>query len=158
MTRSRSVRIQPDQRRLPFCLIGRVLVEAPFNRVTGDVSAAAIEIHRVLGPGLLESTYIECLQYELSTRNLRFVAQQRLPLVYKGMTLASSYRLDLVVEGVAVIEVKSVTSLEPVHHAQVLTYLNLSGLPVGLLINFNVPKLVDGVRRIINRSWQPPGI
>ena len=131
-----------------------MLVEAPFNSVTRDVIAAAIEVHRVLGPGLLESTYTRCLQYELSVRKLRFVAQQKLPLVYKGMMLDASYRLDLVVEDVAIIEVKSIAALEPVHDAQLLTYLNLSGLPVGLLVNFNVPKLVDGVRRIINRSWR----
>jgi len=132
-----------------------VLVDAPFNRITGEVLAAAIEVHRILGPGLLESTYMPCLQYELSARKLRFVTQQRLPRVYKGMVLDASYRLDLVVEDAVVVEVKSVSQLEEVHDAQLLTYLNLSGRPVGLLINFNVAKLVLGVRRLINKSWRP---
>jgi GxxExxY protein len=134
-----------------------MLVDASFNRMTGDVIGAAIEVHRVLGPGLLESSYLPCLQYELSARKLRFVAQQKLPLVYKEMVLEGSYRLDLVVEGIVVVEVKSVAALEPVYDAQVLTYLKLSGLPAGLLINFNVPKLVDGVRRLVNKSWRPTG-
>ena len=132
-----------------------MLVDAPFNRITGEVIAAAIEVHRILGPGLLESTYIPCLQYELSARKLRYVTQQPLPLVYKGMVLNATYRLDLVVEETVVVEVKSIAKLEAVHDAQLLTYLNLSGRPVGLLINFNVAKLVLGVRRLINKSWRP---
>ena len=134
-----------------------MLVDAPFNRITGAVIGAAIEVHRILGPGLLESTYLACLQYELSARKLRFVAQQKLPLVYKEMLLDPSYRLDLVVEDVAVVEVKSVAVLEAVHDAQLLTYLKLTGNPVGLLINFNVAKLVSGVKRMINPSWRPKG-
>ena len=106
-----------------------MLIEAPFNQITGEVIAAAIEVHRVLGPGLLESTYMPCLQYELAARGLRLVTQQPLPLVYKEMVLHATYRLDLVVE-------------------------DLSSRPVGLLINFNVAKLVLGVRRLINRSWR----
>ena len=132
-----------------------MLVEASFNQITGEVIGAAIEVHRVLGPGLLESTYMPCLQYELTARGLRFVTQQPLPLVYKEMVLNATYRLDLVVEDTVVVEVKSIANLEPVHDAQVLTYLHLSGRPVGLLINFNVPKLVLGVRRLINKSWRP---
>ena len=131
-----------------------MLVEASFNQITGEVIGAAIEVHRVLGPGLLESIYMPCLQYELSARKLRFVTQQRLPLAYKEMVFNATYRLDLVVEDTVVVEVKSVAKLEAVHDAQVLTYLNLSGRPVGLLINFNVEKLVLGVRRLINRSWR----
>lgn len=132
-----------------------MLVEAPFNQITGEVIAAAIEVHRVLGPGLLESTYMPCLQYELAARGLRFVTQQPLPLVYKDLVLNATYRLDLVVEDTVVVEVKSIAKLEAVHDAQLLTYLNLSGRPVGLLINFNVAKLVLGVRRLINKSWRP---
>ena len=132
-----------------------MLIEAPFNQITGEVIAAAIEVHRVLGPGLLESTYMPCLEYELAARRLRFVTQQPLPLVYKEMVLNATYRLDLVVEDTVVVEVTSVAKLEAVHDAQVLTYLNLSGRPVGLLINFNVEKLVLGVRRLINKSWRP---
>ena len=132
-----------------------MLVDAPFNHLTGVIIAAAIEVHRIVGPGMLESTYMACLQYELGVRKLRFVAQQTLPLVYKGMVLEASYRLDLVVEDTVVVEVKSVSALEAVHDAQLLTYIHLSARPVGLLINFNVPKLVSGVRRLINKSWRP---
>src|SRR5687768_7188203 len=132
-----------------------MLVDAPFNRITGEVIASAIEVHRILGPGLLESTYMPCLQYELSARGVKFVAEQRLPIIYKGMNLERGYRLDLVVEDLVVVEVKSVAALDPVHDAQVLTYINLSGHPAGLLINFNVPKLVLGVKRFINKSWRP---
>ena len=98
-----------------------------------------------------------CLQYELAARKLRFVTQQPLQLVYKGMVLSASYRLDLVVEDTVVVEVKSIAKLEAVHDAQLLTYLNLSNRPVGLLINFNVPKLVSGVRRRINKSLRLTG-
>jgi GxxExxY protein len=97
---------------------------------------------------------VPCLQYELTARGLRFVTQQPLPLVYKEMVLNATYRLDLVVEDTVVVEVKSIANLEPVHDAQLLTYLNLSGRPVGLLINFNVPKLIMGIRRLINRPWR----
>jgi GxxExxY protein len=129
-----------------------MLVEAPFNQITGEIIAAAIDVHRVLGPGLLESAYLPCLQYELSARNLRFVTQRQLPIVYKGIVFDASYRLDLVVEDVVVVELKSVAALAPVHEAQLLTYLRLSGHPAGLLINFNVPRLVSGVKRMINQK------
>ena len=127
-----------------------MLIDAPFNETTGEVIAAAIEVHRALGPGLLESTYSECLQMELAMRRLRYVTQHALPIVYKGRTLDTSYRVDLIVEDCVVVEVKSVTAILPVHHAQVLTYLRLTGCPTGLLINFEVAKLMDGVRRILN--------
>src|SRR5262245_8632947 len=100
-----------------------MLIEASFNHLTGDIIAAAIEVHRVLGPGLLESTYTPCLRYELTARKLQFEEQQAVPLVYKGMVLSSSYRLDLVVEDTVVVEVKSIAGLEAVHEAQLLTYL-----------------------------------
>ena len=128
-----------------------MLVDAPFNEVTGQVIAAAIEVHRVLGPGLLESAYMPCLQYELAARKLRFVTQRQLPILYKGMLLDGSYCLDLIVEDSVVVELKSIEALLPVHSAQLLTYLSLGGHPVGLLINFNVPKLVSGIKRLINR-------
>ena len=128
-----------------------MLVKAPFNRVTGEIIAAAIDVHRVLGPGLLESAYLPCLEYELSARKLRFITQRQLPIVYKGIVLDANYRLDLVVEDVVVVEVKSVAVIAPVHEAQLLTYLRLSGHPAGLLINFNVPRLVSGVKRLINQ-------
>ena len=127
-----------------------MLIDAPFNAITHDIIGAAIEVHRVLGPGLLESAYIPCLQYELTARKIRFYTQQQLPIVYKGIALDARYRLDLVVEDLVVVEVKSIAMLLPVHEAQLLTYLNLSATPAGLLINFNVPKLVNGVKRVIN--------
>ncbi len=127
-----------------------MLIEAPFNDTTSEIISAAIDVHRALGPGLLESTYSECLQWELAMRKLRCVTQQPLPLVYKGKTLNTSYRVDLIVESCVVVEVKSVTAILPVHRAQLLTYLRLTGCPAGLLINFHVAKLIDGVRRVLN--------
>ena len=130
-----------------------MLVDAPFNAITGQIIGAAIEVHRILGPGLLESTYMPCLQFELAERKLRFVAQRAVPIVYKEMPLNSVYRIDLVVEDLVVVEIKSVEHLMPVHQAQVLTYLTLVGCPAGLLINFNVPKSIDGVDKV---SSVPP--
>jgi GxxExxY protein len=123
---------------------------ATFNDITRGIIASAIEVHRTLGPGLLESTYLQCLHYELGAHKLRFVAQRAIPIVYKGMTLDANYRIDLIVEDQVVVEVKSVQQMVPVYKAQVLTYLRLANCPVGLLINFNVPRLVDGVKRLIN--------
>jgi GxxExxY protein len=126
-----------------------MLIDASFNAITHHIIAAAIEVHRILGPGLLESTYMPCLLFELSARNLRSVVQRSVPIVYKGMALDSTYRVDLIVEDQVVVEIKAVEHVLPVHEAQVITYLVLTGCPVGLLINFNVPKLTDGVRRLI---------
>ena len=126
-----------------------MLVDAEFNDVTGRILAGAIEVHRTLGPGLLESIYTPCLQFELTARNLRFVTQRSIPIVYKGLSLQASYRVDLIVEDLVVIEVKSVAALLPVHQAQSLTYMQLTDCPVGLLINFNVARLMDGVKRLI---------
>jgi GxxExxY protein len=128
-----------------------VLIEDDrLNRLTGSILGCAIEVHRTLGPGLLESIYATCLQVELAAHNLRFRVQQPVPVVYKGALVDATYRLDLVVEDVVVVEIKSVDTILPVHKAQVLTYLRVSGHPAGLLINFNVSKLTDGVRRLIN--------
>ena len=121
-----------------------------FNDITSRILAGAIEVHRALGPGLLESIYTPCLQYELTARKLRFAAQRAVPIVYKGMAMGASYRIDLVVEDVVVVELKSASALLPVHQAQILTYLNLTACPVSLLINFNVARLMDGVKRLIN--------
>ena len=119
--------------------------------------SAAIEVHRTLGPGLLESTYMPCLQFELRARNLRFVAQRAVPIVYKGIALGASYRIDLIVEDSVLVELKSVSVLSPVFEAQLLTYLYLTGCPVGLPINFNVPLLTDGVKRKVNpRTYGEP--
>ena len=108
----------------------------------------------MLGPGLLESIYIECLEHEFQARGLRFVRQLSVPITYKGTRLRSSYRIDLIVEDRVVVEVKSVEILAPVCKAQVLTYLQVTGMPAGLLINFNVPRLMDGVKRLINPKRQ----
>jgi GxxExxY protein len=121
-----------------------------FDHITGPVLGSAIEVHRTLGPGLLESIYMRCLQFELAARNLRFVVQRTIPITYKGATLDANCYVDLVVEDLVVVEVKSVASLLPVHHAQTLTYMRLTGCPAGLLLNFNVPRLMDGVKRLIN--------
>jgi len=123
-----------------------------FSHVTRKIIGAAIEVHRTLGPGLLESIYQPCLELELASRKIRFVAQRPIPIVYKGMALDASYRVDLIVEDLVVVEVKAVAALAPIHEAQGLTYMRLTGCPAGLLINFNVPLLVDGVQRLINAA------
>ena len=120
------------------------------DRVSKMVIGAAIEVHRVLGPGLLESAYEECLCHELSARRVRFKRQCDLPVKYKGMRLECGYRLDLVVEGCLLLELKAVDSIATIHEAQLLTYLKLAELRFGLLINFNVPVLYKGIRRFAN--------
>ncbi len=119
------------------------------NKITEQVIGAAIEVHKSLGPGLLESAYEECLCHELKLRNVRFERQKPLPVEYKGTRLDCGYRLDLLVENAVVIEIKAIESIEPIHEAQLLTYLRLGGWKLGLLINFNVPVLKDGIRRRI---------
>jgi GxxExxY protein len=121
-----------------------------FNEITEQVIGACIEIHRQLGPGLLESAYEECLCFELSQRGIRFERQKPLPVKYKSVNLDCGYRLDLVIEGKIILELKTVEHLLPIHEAQLLTYLKLSGLTLGLLINFNVPVLKNGIKRIAN--------
>ncbi len=120
------------------------------NEVTEEVIGAAIAVHRELGPGLLESTYEACLAHELHLRGLKFEKQKGLPVEYRGIKLDCGYRIDLLVEGKVVVELKSVERLEPVHSAQLLSYLELSGSPVGLLLNFNVTELRRGIRRLVN--------
>lgn len=117
------------------------------NRITGDIIGAAMEVHRTLGPGLLESAYHECLCRELSVRGIPFERERALPVEYKGIRLECGYRLDLLVSGAVVIEIKSVEGLAPVHEPQLLTYLRLGGWRIGLLVNFNVAVLKDGIRR-----------
>jgi GxxExxY protein len=117
--------------------------------LTSQVIGAAIEVHRVLGPGLLESVYQKCLQKELSLRGLSFVSQARLPLIYKGETLEDEFVMDLYFPGRLVVELKAIEKIAPVHEAQLLTYLRLSQTHVGLLINFNVPVLKDGLKRMV---------
>ena len=120
------------------------------NEISKIVFECALKVHKNLGPGLLESAYEECLFYELKKSNLFVEKQKALPLIYEEVKLDVGYRIDLIVENKFIIEVKSVESLNEVHLAQVLTYLRLSDCKLGLLINFNVKLLKDGVRRIIN--------
>lgn len=117
------------------------------NRWSEAAIGAAIEVHRHLGPGLLESAYQQCLEHELGLRGIDFERQVDLPVTYKGVTLECGYRLDLVVGDAVVLELKAVEKLEPVHEAQLITYLKLSGYRLGLLVNFCVPVLKDGIRR-----------
>lgn len=119
------------------------------NKVTGAVIGAAIEVHQALGPGLLESAYCECLRRELNLRGMAFERERPLPLEYKGLRLECGYRLDLLVGGCVVVEVKAVETLAPIHEAQLLTYMRLGGWHTGLLINFNVPVLKQGIRRMV---------
>ena len=127
-----------------------------FNDLTHEILGAAIEVHRVLGAGLLESTYLPCLRFELKARNLKYVTQHAIPVVYKGIAMDASYRLDLIVEDSVVVEVKAVNAMLPIFEAQLLTYMHLSQCPVGLLINFNVPRLMDGVKRLVNPRGKVP--
>lgn len=119
------------------------------NELTREIVGSAIEVHRSIGPGLLESIYEECLCKELSLRRIPFEQQRPLPLEYKGLKLECGYRLDILVAKMVVVEVKAVEALLPIHEAQLLTYLKLGGWRVGLLINFNVPVLKQGIRRLV---------
>lgn len=120
------------------------------NKLTGEVIGAAIEVHKALGPGLLESAYEECLCRELDLRKIAYQRQKELPVEYKGLRLDCGYRLDVVVGDKLIVELKAVESLLPIHKAQLLTYLKLTGIKTGLIINFNVSALKDGIQRISN--------
>lgn len=121
------------------------------NRITEQIIGAAIEVHRSLGPGLLESAYEACLSLELITRGLKIERQKAMPLIYKGVPVGTGYRVDLIAEGEVVVEVKAVERLDPVHVAQVLSYLHFTGCKVGLLLNFNVKWFTsDGIKRVVN--------
>ena len=122
-----------------------------FDRVTHKIIAAAMAVHRAIGPGLLESAYQACLAMEFSESGLRFVEQVDLPITYRGRTLDCGYRLDFVVEDAVIVEIKSVEALAPIHQAQLLSYLRMSNRRVGLLINFNVPILKNGLKRVVNQ-------
>jgi GxxExxY protein len=124
----------------------------PLTGVTEQIIGAAIAVHRHLGPGLLESAYQACLEYELSERRLAFARQVTVPIVYRDAYIDSGYRLDLLVDGAIIVEVKSVETLSSIHVAQILTYLKLGNCPVALLLNFNVTSMRQGVRRFTNRS------
>ena len=120
------------------------------NKLSSRIIGGAIEVHKALGPGLLESAYEECLCRELTMRGISFERQKPLPVLYKGEELDCGYRLDVVVEDQIILELKSSERLEPIHKAQLLTYLKLSGLSLGLLLNFNVTAMRDGIVRVVN--------
>jgi len=126
-------------------------VELPedINRLTGEVVDAAYSVHRELGPGLLENIYEQCLGEELKLKGLSFERQKEVPIIYRDKKLDANYRLDLLVDGKVLVEIKAVDHLLPVHKAQVITYIKLPGVRVGLLINFNVTMIKEGIQRVV---------
>ncbi|MEA3280382.1 MAG: GxxExxY protein [Thermodesulfobacteriota bacterium] len=120
------------------------------NAITEEIIGAAIAVHRELGPGLLESSYETCLVYEIAKSRFAVERQKELPVIYRNVKLDCGYRIDLLVENKVIVEIKAVDKLAPIHTAQLLSYLKLSGCKIGLLINFNVKVLKDGIRRLIN--------
>ncbi len=132
------------------------MLSDPFgtNALTSKIIGCAVRVHSAVGPGVYESVYYECMTYELRDKGLGFEADRAVPIVYRGVQLTARYYVDLIVENIVVVELKAVSTLADIHARQVLTYLKLTDLPVGLLINFNVPKLADGIMRLINPSAQ----
>ena len=127
------------------------------NHITRQIIAAAIKVHSALGPGLLESAYHACLLHELRKRGFTVASQVGLPVIYDGEKIELGYRIDLIVNGLVIVEVKCVEAIHPVHQAQLLSYLRLGGLSVGLLINFNVLQLRDGIKRMVDGyDWRKP--
>jgi GxxExxY protein len=124
------------------------------NSITSKVIGAAIEVHRQMGPGLLESIYQRCLCHELAQRGLAFEAHTTIDVMYKGQSLDGGLKLDLFVEKLVVVELKAVEELAPIHEAQLLTYLKLTDAPLGLLLNFNVTVLRNGIRRLLNKRHE----
>lgn len=122
------------------------------NPLTSRIIGAATQVHRILGPGLLESVYLTCLVYELRADGMRTETAKAIPVHYKGHVLDGGFRADLIVNETVIVEVKSAQAAAPVHRAQLVTYVKLAGLPAGLLINFNVTRLVDGVTRVLNTA------
>ncbi len=133
---------------------GLVSVPAEIEALASLTVNAALAVHRALGPGLLESAYEECLAIELVANGCSLERQKLVPLVYRGRSIEAAYRLDLIVDGKLLIETKAVESLLPVHRVQVATYLRLLRLPLGLLINFNVPLIKDGIHRVLNLDFK----
>jgi GxxExxY protein len=136
----------------PYAIQGAMTL-APLpeiNPITSEIIKAAVEVHRGLGPGLLESVYLACLLYELHKTSLKLETQKAVPVVYKEVKLDCGFRVDLIVEAKVIVEVKSMAQLAPVHRSQLLTYLALTGCPAGLLINFNVPVLKEGLTRVLH--------
>jgi GxxExxY protein len=120
------------------------------NDLTGKIIGCAMKVHSALGPGLLESAYEACLEFELKRSGFRVERQKELPVIYGGVKVDCGYRIDLLVEECVILELKAIESLAPIHEAQLLSYLKLSGMQVGLLINFNVLHLRDGIKRMVN--------
>jgi GxxExxY protein len=120
------------------------------NEISGQIVDAAMKVHSTLGPGLLESAYEACLKYELGKRGFQIESQKKLPLVYDGIEIDAGFRVDLMVENKVIVELKAVDKIAPVHEAQLLSYLKITGKSLGLLINFNVCRLKDGIRRMVN--------
>lgn len=121
------------------------------NDITGEIIGAAIEVHRAMGPGLLESVYEDCLSMEFKLRNIPYERQKNVSLTYRGRPVATDLKLDLLVNSTVVVELKTVECLLPIHEAQLLTYLKLANCQVGLLINFNVVVLKSGIKRMVNQ-------
>ncbi len=130
-------------------------LHATINDLSSAIIGAAIEVHRALGPGLLESAYEQCLAQELSLRKIPFERQKPLPVHYKGTQLDCGYRLDFLVADIIVVEVKAIDALLPIHQAQLLSYLKLGGWKLGLLINFHVPLLREGIKRVVSGLEEP---
>ena len=131
------------------------VIQPTAQTISKAIITAAMRVHTELGPGLLESAYSACLKYELKTDGYDSCSQVGLPVVYRGVKLDLGYRMDLLVENLVIVEVKSVDAVAPVHHAQIISYLKLSGKSIGLLINFNVVHLKDGIKRFVNGTgWR----
>ncbi len=122
-----------------------------FEQLTGEIIGAAIEVHRVLGPGLLESAYEECLAWELNRKGLRVTRQACIPVRYKELKIEEGYRVDMVINEAVILELKCIDSFQPIHTAQVLTYLKMTNLRLGLLLNFKVDVMRNGIKRVVNK-------
>jgi len=120
------------------------------NHTTSNIIQSAIRVHQTVGPGLLESAYLACLCFELTSAGVPIETQKALPLVYRGVTIDCAYRADLVVNGMVLVEVKALDSLAPIHSRQLLTYLRVAKCPVGLLLNFGAPTMREGIKRVVN--------
>jgi GxxExxY protein len=132
----------------------QVVVPDEIERLATQTVDAALTVHRALGPGLLESAHQECLAIELSLAGLNLEREKVLPLTYRGHSIANAYRLDLIVNGRLLVELKAIESIQPIHRVQVTTCLKLLKLPLGLLINFNIPLIKDGITRVLNLDFQ----
>jgi len=125
------------------------------NKITGQIIASAMKIHSAIGPGVLESVYQACLQHELEKAGFKVQSELALPVLYEGLRLQSGYRVDLLIENRIIVELKCVETILPIHKAQLMTYLRLANMPLGLLLNFNVVHLRDGIKRILNNKYRP---